>query len=148
AAGGAERAGGARGRAADGARPRIAFVFPGQGSQWAGMGRELLAGEPVFRAAIERCAAALAPHVEWSLREQLEAGAALDRIDVVQPALFAMEVGLAALWRAWGVTPDAVIGHSLGEVAAAHVAGALSLEDAARVICVRSRLLHTVSGRG
>src|SRR5690606_4849350 len=100
------------------------------------------------RAAIERCAAAFAPHVEWSLREQLEAGAALDRIDVVQPALFAMEVGLAALWRAWGVTPDAVIGHSLGEVAAAHVAGALSLEDAARVICVRSRLLHTVSGRG
>ncbi|MDC0708571.1 beta-ketoacyl synthase N-terminal-like domain-containing protein [Stigmatella sp. ncwal1] len=142
------RAEGAQGRADPDARPRIAFVFPGQGSQWAGMGRELLAQEPVFRSAVERCAEAFSPHVDWSLISVLNGGAEADRIDIVQPALFAMSVGLAALWRSWGIVPDAVIGHSMGEVAAAHVAGALSLEDAARIICRRSRLLRTVSGQG
>lgn len=129
-------------------RPLVAFVFPGQGSQWAGMGRELLAREPVFRGAVERCAEAFAAHVDWSLLDVLDGGAEAERIDVVQPALFAMAVGLAALWRSWGIAPDAVIGHSMGEVAAAHVASALSLEDAARIICRRSRLLRTVSGQG
>ncbi|WP_434391511.1 beta-ketoacyl synthase N-terminal-like domain-containing protein [Melittangium boletus] len=142
------RSEGARGRASPDARPRIAFVFPGQGSQWLGMGRELLAEEPVFRAAIERCAEAFAPRVDWSLIDVLEGRAEAERIDIVQPALFAMAVGLAALWRSWGIAPDAVVGHSMGEVAAAHVAGALSLEDAAQVICLRSRLLRTVSGQG
>jgi acyl transferase domain-containing protein/NADPH:quinone reductase-like Zn-dependent oxidoreductase/aryl carrier-like protein len=142
------RAEGAQGRADPDARPRIAFVFPGQGSQWVGMGRELLAQEPVFRAAVERCAEAIAPHVDWSLLGVLDGSAEAERIDIVQPALFAMSVGLAALWRSWGIAPDAVIGHSMGEVAAAHVAGALSLEDAARIICHRSRLLRTVSGQG
>ncbi|WP_309891774.1 polyketide synthase [Archangium sp.] len=139
---------GAQGRADPDARPRIAFVFPGQGSQWVGMGRELLAQEPVFRAAVERCAEAFRPHVDWSLLAVLEGSADAERIDIVQPVLFAMSVGLAALWRSWGISPDAVIGHSMGEVAAAHVAGALSLEDAARVICHRSKLLRTVSGQG
>lgn len=129
-------------------RRKVVFVFPGQGSQWAGMGRELLEQEPVFKRAIERCAEAMAPHVDWSLLDELRAEVPSERIDVVQPTLFAMEVGLAALWRSWGVEPDAVIGHSMGETAASYVAGALSLEDAARIICRRSKLLREVSGRG
>ncbi|AGC45624.1 polyketide synthase [Myxococcus stipitatus DSM 14675] len=131
--------------------PRVAFIFPGQGSQWLGMGRQLLREEPVFREAIEDCERAMRPHVEWSLVEELgadEAHSRLAEIDVVQPVLFAMQVALAALWRSWGIEPDAVVGHSMGEVAAAHVAGALSLEDAARIICRRSRLLRRVSGQG
>nr|AQW44891.1 polyketide synthase [Corallococcus coralloides] len=143
--------GGAVGRKAGGARRRVVFVFPGQGSQWLGMGRRLLAEEPAFRAAMERCAAAIRAEAGFDVLEVLAADAERSRlgeIDVIQPVLFAMEVALAELWRAWGVEPDAVVGHSMGEVAAAHVAGALSLEDAAAIICRRSRLLRTVSGRG
>lgn len=134
-----------------GADRKVVFVFPGQGSQWLGMGRQLLARERVFRDAIERCERAMAPEVDWSLVEQLQASpeqTRLSEIGVVQPALFAMEVALAELWRSWGVEPAAVIGHSMGEVAATHVAGALSLEDAMRVICRRSRLLQPTSGQG
>ncbi len=133
------------------APPRVVFVFPGQGSQWLGMGRSLLATEPVFGDALKQCDQALAPHVTWSLLDELTANGAcsrLDRIDVIQPMLFALQVAQAALWRSWGVEPEAVIGHSLGEVAAAHVAGALSLPDAARIIAVRSRLLRRIAGRG
>ncbi|WP_437775823.1 type I polyketide synthase [Sorangium sp. So ce1097] len=151
AAGGAERAGLARGQAGAEQRPRVVFVFPGQGSQWLGMGRDLLASEPVFREAIEACDAAIRRETGWSLLDELgadEGRSRLGQIDVVQPALFAMGVALAALWRSWGVEPDAVVGHSMGEAAAAHVAGALGLEDAARVICRRSRLLRRLSGRG
>ncbi|WP_434042178.1 MULTISPECIES: type I polyketide synthase [Sorangium] len=151
AAGGAERQGLARGQASAEQRPKVVFVFPGQGSQWPGMGRDLLASEPVFRAAIEACDAAIRRETGWSLLDELgadEGRSRLGQIDVVQPALFAMEVALAALWRSWGVEPDAVVGHSMGEAAAAHVAGALSLDDAARVICRRSRLLRRLSGRG
>ncbi|MGM1057967.1 SDR family NAD(P)-dependent oxidoreductase [Saccharothrix sp. Mg75] len=126
---------------------RTVFVFPGQGAQWVGMGRELYAAEPVFREAIDACAQALAPHVGWSLVEVLDGGE-LDRVDVVQPALFAMMVGLAALWRSRGVEPDAVVGHSQGEIAAAYVAGALSLDDAARVVALRSKALVAISGLG
>jgi len=132
-------------------RRRVAFVFPGQGSQWLGMGRELAGREPVFADAIQRCAAAISEHVEWSLTDELEASSEksrLDEVDVIQPALFAVEVALAELWRSWGIKPDAVVGHSMGEVAAAYVAGALSLEDAARIICRRSRLARRTSGRG
>jgi myxalamid-type polyketide synthase MxaE and MxaD len=132
-------------------RPKVVFIFPGQGSQWDGMGRELLEHEPVFRQAIEDCDAAFRAFTEWSLVNELraeESASLLDRIDVVQPTLFAMSVGLAALWRAWGMEPDAVVGHSMGEVAAAHVAGALGLEDAARIICRRSQLLRRMSGKG
>ncbi|MEU6237319.1 type I polyketide synthase, partial [Kitasatospora sp. NPDC047058] len=120
------------------------FVFPGQGAQWEGMGREMLAASPVFAARIAECAQALAPHVDWSLADVL-AGAdgapALDRADVVQPALWAVMVSLAAVWEAAGVTPGAVVGHSQGEIAAATVAGILSLQDAAEVVTVRSRAL-------
>ncbi|MCP3097311.1 type I polyketide synthase [Myxococcus sp. K15C18031901] len=132
-------------------RRKVVFVFPGQGSQWAGMGRRLLDEEPVFREAMERIDVAMRPHVSWRLVDVLRASGAapgLQDIDVVQPVLFAMAVALSALWRSWGVEPDAVVGHSMGEVAAAHVAGALSLEDAAAIICLRSRLLKRISGRG
>ncbi|AKT38855.1 type I polyketide synthase [Chondromyces crocatus] len=148
---GESRPGLSAGRAEKGRRQGIVFVFPGQGSQWLGMGRKLVEREPVFRAALEACEQALKPHVDWSLTEQLEVDTSASRlheIDVIQPTLFAIQVALAAVWRAWGVEPDAVIGHSMGEVAAACVAGALSLEDAATVICLRSRLLRRVSGQG
>jgi amino acid adenylation domain-containing protein len=127
------------------------FVFPGQGAQWFGMGRELWRREPAFRVALEQCAAAMQPCIDWSLIDALTAMTPhprLDRVDVVQPALFALQVALARLWQAWGVEPAAVVGHSMGEVAAAHIAGALDLEDAARVICRRSQLLQQISGRG
>src|SRR5262249_54969758 len=127
------------------------FVFPGQGSQWLGMGRQLLVQEPLFRTSLEACDRAIQAEAGWSLLAELgadESCSQLDRIDVVQPVLFAMEVALAALWRSWDVQPDAVVGHSMGEVAAAHVAGALSLDDAVAVICRRSLLLRRISGQG
>ncbi|MFJ2211823.1 SDR family NAD(P)-dependent oxidoreductase [Streptomyces sp. NPDC101062] len=128
---------------------RVVFVFPGQGSQWAGMAVELLATEPVFAARMADCARALAPHVTWSLSEVLSDAEALERVDVVQPALFAVLVSLAALWRSYGVEPAAVLGHSQGEIAAACVAGALTLEDAARVSALRAKLiLAELAGRG
>jgi len=131
-------------------RPKVAFVFPGQGSQWTGMGRALYRDEPVFRAAIDACERAFAPHVDWSLVAALhdDRPDALARIDIVQPTLFALGYALAAQWRAWGVEPGAVVGHSMGEVAAAAVSGVLTLDDAARVICGRSRLLRRVTGEG
>ncbi|SER42621.1 type I polyketide synthase [Actinokineospora terrae] len=120
-------------------RGGVAFVFPGQGSQWAGMAVGLLES-PVFARAFDECAEALAPFVDWSLRDAL-AGEGLERVDVVQPALWAVNVSLAALWRSAGVEPAAVIGHSQGEIAAAVVAGALSLADGARVVALRSKAI-------
>ncbi|MEU8878333.1 type I polyketide synthase [Streptomyces javensis] len=128
---------------------RPVLVFPGQGAQWVGMAVELWESSPVFAEAMEECAAALAPFVDWSLADVLGDEVALGRVDVVQPALFAVMVSLARLWRSFGVEPAAVVGHSQGEIAAACVAGALSLEDAARVVCVRSRLIaRELAGRG
>lgn len=130
---------------------KIVWIFPGQGSQWAGMGRDLLQQEPAFRAAIEACDRVMRNYLEWSLLDVLQADkerSHLHEIDVVQPVLFAIEVALAALWRSWGIEPDAVVGHSMGEVAAAYVAGALSLDDAAWIICTRSKLLLRMSGKG
>ncbi|PPK68488.1 type I polyketide synthase [Actinokineospora auranticolor] len=127
---------------------KTAFVFPGQGAQWVGMGVELLASSPVFADSIDACERALAPHVDWSLRDALTRADALDRLDVVQPALFAVMVSLARLWQSHGVHPAAVVGHSQGEIAAAHIAGALSLEDAAKVVALRSRALGALSGAG
>uniref|UniRef100_UPI00210E16E6 type I polyketide synthase n=1 Tax=Streptomyces odontomachi TaxID=2944940 RepID=UPI00210E16E6 len=127
------------------------FVFPGQGTQWDGMARELLEHAPVFRAALEECAVALAEYTDWSLLDVLHgrAGApGLDAVDVVQPTLFAVMVSLARLWESVGVRPDAVVGHSQGEIAAAHIAGALSLADAARVVCLRSQAITALAGRG
>ncbi|WP_416975923.1 SDR family NAD(P)-dependent oxidoreductase, partial [Streptomyces sp. 4F14] len=127
----------------------VVFVFPGQGAQWAGMAQGLLAASPVFAERMRECARALAPFVEWDLLEALEDLEALGRVDVVQPVLWAVMVSLAHLWQSLGVTPAAVVGHSQGEIAAACVAGGLSLDDAARIIAVRSRLLAgTLGGRG
>ncbi|HWO63616.1 MAG TPA: SDR family NAD(P)-dependent oxidoreductase [Umezawaea sp.] len=134
-----------RGRATGGG---IVFVFPGQGTQWTGMALELAAEEPVFAARLDECARALAEHVDWSLREVLGDEEALKRVDVVQPALFAVMVSLAAVWRSHGVEPAAVVGHSQGEIAAAVVAGALSLEDGARVVALRSKAILAISGHG
>ncbi|HUB56666.1 MAG TPA: SDR family NAD(P)-dependent oxidoreductase, partial [Mycobacterium sp.] len=130
---------------------KTVFVFPGQGSQWLGMGVELLDTAPVFAEHIKACTEAFAEFVDWSLIDVMRGvpGApGLDRVDVVQPALFAIMVSLAELWKSVGVRPDAVIGHSQGEIAAACVAGALSLRDAARVVTLRSKLLLALAGRG
>ncbi|MEU8576909.1 SDR family NAD(P)-dependent oxidoreductase [Streptomyces asoensis] len=130
---------------------KVAFVFPGQGAQWTGMARDLLAHDPVFADELDRCDGALRPFTEWSVAAVLRGdpgSPSLDRVDVVQPALFAVMVSLAAVWRARGVRPDAVVGHSQGEVAAACVAGALSLSDAAAVVALRARALTTLSGTG
>ncbi|MBO2445569.1 type I polyketide synthase [Actinomadura barringtoniae] len=148
AAGGAA-AGGLEGRTQRGGK--TVFVFAGQGAQWQGMCAELMRTEPVFDAAIEECEQALLPLTGWPLRAVL-AGEHGDitkaPIDMIQPTVFAAQVALAALWRSWGIVPDAVVGHSMGEVAAAHVAGALSLADAARVICGTSGRKREVSNRG
>ncbi|WP_338865510.1 type I polyketide synthase [Myxococcus stipitatus] len=132
-------------------RPKVVFVFSGQGSQWPGMARELMRSSPVFRSTLEACDEVMRAHLEGSLVSVLSGeadGALLEDIGFIQPVLFAISVALAAQWRAWGIEPDAVVGHSMGEVAAAHVAGVLSLEDAARVICRRSALLRRVRGSG
>ncbi|HEY2239651.1 MAG TPA: SDR family NAD(P)-dependent oxidoreductase, partial [Streptosporangiaceae bacterium] len=130
---------------------RVVFVFPGQGSQWTGMGRELAEVSPMFAARLAECGQALAPFVDWSLEEVL-AGApgtpGLESAAVVQPVLWAIMVSLAAVWQAAGVSPDAVVGHSQGEIAAACVAGILSLQDAAKVVALRSQALGVLAGQG
>ncbi|HTF55437.1 MAG TPA: SDR family NAD(P)-dependent oxidoreductase, partial [Pseudonocardia sp.] len=134
-----------------GGERRVVFVFPGQGPQWLGMGRELVETSPVFAARLAECERALAPYLDWNLYDVLsgaDGAPGLDRDDVVQPASFAVMISLAAVWQAAGVTPDAVLGHSQGEITAACVAGILSLEDAAKVTAVRSQLVQTLAGRG
>ncbi|MEU8104944.1 beta-ketoacyl synthase N-terminal-like domain-containing protein, partial [Nonomuraea muscovyensis] len=131
------------------ARREAVFVFPGQGSQWPGMATELLDSSPVFAARMAECAAEIESYVDWRVLDALRDPEALERLEVVQPVLFAVMVSLAALWESVGVRPAAVVGHSQGEVAAAYVAGALSLEDAVRVIVLRSRLFaETLVGKG
>ncbi|MGW7793598.1 type I polyketide synthase, partial [Streptomyces tricolor] len=128
-------------------RARPVFVFPGQGSQWPGMATELLESSPVFAARMAECAAALAPYTDWDVVTELRGD--LDRVDVVQPLLWAVMVSLAHTWSAYGVTPAAVIGHSQGEIAAACAVGALSLEDGARVVALRAQAIaQALSGRG
>ncbi|MGX7828817.1 SDR family NAD(P)-dependent oxidoreductase [Actinokineospora sp. 24-640] len=125
------------------------FVFPGQGSQWVGMGLGLVGSSPVFAESMARCGVALSEFVEWDLLSVLGDEEALRRVDVVQPVLWAVMVSLAQWWRAHGVEPVAVVGHSQGEIAAAHVAGVLSLRDAARVVALRSKLIgERLSGLG
>ncbi|MEM9479834.1 MAG: beta-ketoacyl synthase N-terminal-like domain-containing protein [Verrucomicrobiota bacterium] len=127
------------------------FVFTGQGAQWWAMGQELLEREPVFRATIEKIDAELSKLADWSLLEEMtrdQESSRINETNIAQPAIFALQVALAELWKSWGVEPEKVVGHSVGEVAAAYVAGAYSLEDAAKIIFHRSRLQHTTGGKG
>lgn len=124
--------------------PRVGFVMSGQGPQWWGMGRELMRTEKVFRDAMESCAKAMERHADFSLLEELaksEDDTRLAETEVGQPAIFAMQIALAALWRSWGVTPSVISGHSVGELAAACVAGILPLDEAARIIVMRARFM-------
>ncbi len=127
------------------------FVFPGQGSQWAGMGAALATSSPVFAAALAECSDALAVRTGWSVLDVVagrDSAPSIGAAEVVQPVLFAVMVALARLWRSYGVEPAAVLGHSQGEIAAAHVAGALSLDDAAEVMAARAALIPLLRGRG
>ncbi|MCC8992583.1 MAG: SDR family NAD(P)-dependent oxidoreductase [Candidatus Contendobacter sp.] len=137
--------------ATDQRRPLI-FVYSGNGAQWLGMGRDLLAAEPVFRASVEACDAVFRTLTEdWSILDELIADARWSRLAdtvVAQSLMFAVQIGLTRLLASWGYAPDAVVGHSLGEVAAACAAGVLSLEDAARVVFHRSRLQTEAAGQG
>ncbi|WP_433655213.1 type I polyketide synthase [Nocardia sp. CA-128927] len=130
---------------------RVVFVFPGQGSQWAGMAAQLWGSSPVFAERMSECELALQPWVSWSLREVVTSDDSdvLDRVDVVQPVLFAVMVSLAAMWQSLGVRPAAVVGHSQGEIAAVVVAGGLSLADGAKVVALRSQAIaEHLAGRG
>ncbi len=139
------------GRAREAAGRRLVWVFTGMGPQWWGMGRQLLAEEPVIRDAVAACDRALREFADWSLIEEMTADESVSRLGetwLAQPANFAVQVALAALWRSHGVRPDAVVGHSTGEIAAFHAAGVYSLRDAARIVVHRSRLQQTLAGTG
>ena len=124
------------------------FLYSGQGSQWAGMGRQLLADEPAFAAAVAELEPDFVAQVGFSLRDVLLSGEPVVGIERIQPVLVGMQLALTALWRSYGVEPDAVIGHSMGEVTAAVVSGALSPADGLKVIATRSKLMSRLSGQG
>lgn len=130
---------------------RAVFVFGGQGTPWWGMGRQLVEGEPVFRAALEECAEHIRKDADWSLLDELtrdESTSRLNRTDIAQPALLALQIAIARLLDSWGVKPAAVVGHSVGEIAAAFAAGILTLEQACRLATVRGRVMQKASGHG
>ncbi|MBT2386034.1 type I polyketide synthase [Streptomyces sp. ISL-11] len=132
-------------------RGRVVFAFPGNGAQWPGMARDLLTGSPAFRKGVEAADAALAPHVGWSAVDLLTDPAEEDRLsatEIAQPLLFAVQVGLVEALRQQGIVPQAVVGHSVGEITAAHAAGALTLEDAARLVAARGRAQAATAGKG
>ncbi|MGV9271354.1 type I polyketide synthase [Kitasatospora sp. NPDC003701] len=138
-------------KARAGATGRPVFVFPGQGSQWVGMAAGLLESSPAFRESVLACDAALSEFVDWSVLDVLQdvpGAPPMSRVDVLQPVLFTMMVSLAAVWRSYGVEPAAVVGHSQGEIAAACVAGGLSLRDGARVVALRSLAWLRLVGQG
>jgi acyl transferase domain-containing protein/acyl carrier protein len=129
-------------------RGGVVFLYSGQGSQWAGMGRRLLAQNPAFAAALDELEPDFVAQTDFSLREVLESGEPVVGIDRIQPVLVGVQLALTELWRSQGIAPDAVIGHSMGEVTAAVVAGALSPADGLKVIATRSRLMKRLSGQG
>jgi acyl transferase domain-containing protein/acyl carrier protein len=129
-------------------RPGTVFVYSGQGAQWAGMGRRLLADEPVFAAAVAELEPLFVEHVGFSLQQILAEGQPISGDAQVQPVVLGMQLALTELWRSYGVTPDAVIGHSMGEVSAAVVAGALTVAEGLQVIAIRSRLMSRLAGQG
>ena len=128
--------------------PGTVFVYSGQGSQWAGMGRQLLADEPAFAAAVADLEPDFLEQTGFSLQSVLAGGQLVTGIDRIQPVLVGLQLALTTLWRSYGVEPDAVIGHSMGEVTAAVVAGALTPAEGLRVIATRSRLMARLSGQG
>ncbi|WP_441260607.1 type I polyketide synthase [Bradyrhizobium sp. 521_C7_N1_3] len=132
--------------------PRVAFLFSGQGSQHAGMTAQLYRTQPAFRNAMDHCHSLAQPHLEQGLLDVIFAeggeNALVNRTDYTQPALFAVEYALAELLKSWGIVPDAVIGHSLGEFAAAHAAGVVPLEDMMRLVIARGALMHALPGGG
>src|SRR5579871_103307 len=146
------------GRGADGiaagnvdtSTPNIAFLFSGQGSEYAGMGRRLFQSQPVFRSAVLRCEELFQPHLRRPLTQELygDTIAEIDETIFAQPALFAVQYGLTELWRSWGIAPDAVMGHGIGEYAAACAAGVFKVEDAVTLIAVRARLMDELIVRG
>lgn len=130
---------------------KTVFVFPGQGAQWIRMGKALMEHELVYRATLEEISSVYKQYVDWDLLEEIakgEGNSRLNEIDIVQPVLVAVEIALAGLWMSKGVFPDIVVGHSMGEVAAAYVAGSITLHEAAQIIITRSRLMKQVSGKG
>ncbi|OBK32121.1 polyketide synthase [Mycobacterium sp. 1245111.1] len=129
-------------------KPGTVFVYSGQGSQWAGMGRQLLVDEPVFAAAVDELEPLFVEHMRFSLHQVLTEGQRVSGDARVQPVLMGLQLALTALWRSYGVEPDAVIGHSMGEVTAAVVAGALTADEGLRVIGTRSRLMSRLAGQG
>ncbi len=148
---GTEAVGVGRARVAAGTEPRVGLLFTGQGAQYPGMGRALYENAPAFRDALRECSALLDPMLPAPLLEVMYAGdddVRLHATGFAQPALFALEYALTALWRSWGVVPAAVLGHSVGEVAAACVAGVLSLADAAKLIAARGRHMQALPAGG
>jgi acyl transferase domain-containing protein len=129
-------------------RPGTVFVYPGQGQQWVGMGRQLLADEPVFAAAVAELEPQFVEHVGFSLQQVLAEGQPVSGDAQVQPVVMGLQLALTTLWRSYGITPDAVIGHSMGEVSAAVVAGALTVADGLRLIAIRSQLMSRLAGQG
>lgn len=133
------------------ARAKVVFIFSGQGSQWLGMGRQLYETDSSFRSVIDTCDNLMTPRLGWSILDELDAPEGMSRISetqVAQPLLFAVQVALVEMLRSWGIPPDAMIGHSVGEVAAAHIAGIFSLDEAIRLVALRGRIMQKATGMG